>query len=231
MLVLFIVVPTQLQRDFYGPVGLWCWISPAYKAEQITLVYAWFWLAGLVNFILYVLIFLALRGNLFVSFDSEATYGWGRGSMRIHWEWNRNQRTSLGTSEERKRLMQTARRLLAYPIVYIITILPISIYRFIEVTQPHRNIPSATIAFTAVMCTSSGFFNVLLYTTTHWRFLTRSNEPQITATIEVTAKSESRGTGLPTFGRENLDDTFSGIPDDRMKMHGSDSTVERSSQV
>ncbi|KAG8997497.1 hypothetical protein FRB93_014108 [Tulasnella sp. JGI-2019a] len=231
LLILFTVIPTRLQDNFYAPAGFWCWISPAYHAEQIALEYGWFWLAGLVDFILYVLIFLALRGNLLVTFDSEATDGWGRGSMHTHWERNRNRRASIGTSEERKRLMRTARRLLAYPIVYIITILPMSIVRWIQFTQPHRNIPSEAIAFSSVVYTSTGFFNVILYTITHWRFLTRSTEPQINTAIEVTMKSESRGTGLPTFGPGNLDDRFSGITDDHTNSYGSYSTVERSSVV
>ncbi|KAG8993853.1 hypothetical protein FRB94_010328 [Tulasnella sp. JGI-2019a] len=232
LLILFTVVPTSLQSHFYASVGFWCWISPAHHPEQIALEYGWFWLTGLINFILYVLIFLALRGNLLVTFDSEATDGWGRGSMHAHWERNRNRRASIGTSEERKRLMRTARRLLAYPIVYIITILPMTIIRWIQFIQPHHNIPSEAIAFSSIVYTSSGFFNAILYTITHWRFLTRSTEPQITTAIEVTMKSESHhGSGLPSFGPGNLDDTFSGITDDQIKTQGSDSAIEGPSVV
>ncbi|KAG8997492.1 hypothetical protein FRB93_014103 [Tulasnella sp. JGI-2019a] len=215
LLILFTVVPAKLQRNFYGPAGFWCWISPAYEAEQITLQYLWFWITGFVNFILYILIFLALSGNLSVTFNLEATDGWGRGSPCIRWEWNGNQGFSVGTSEERKRLMQRARHLLAYPIAYTITVLPMSIVRWMEFTHPHRSIPSEATAFGAIVYTSSGFFNVILYTITHWRFLTRSNEYQVTTAVEVTMKSENHyGAGLPSLGRGNLDDTFSGITDD-----------------
>ncbi|KAG8993858.1 hypothetical protein FRB94_010333 [Tulasnella sp. JGI-2019a] len=232
LLILFIVVPTQLQRNYYGPVGFWCWISSDYKVEQITLQYMWFWTAGFVNIILYILIFLALRGNLFVTFNSEATNGWGRGSMRINWERNRNRRASAATSEERKRLMRTARHLLAYPVVYTITVLPMSIVRWLEFTHPHRNTPFEAVAFSAVVYTSSGFFNVILYTVTHWRFLTRSNERQITAVVELTTKSESHGVaGLSTFGPGNLEGGFSGITDGHTGSFRSYSTVERSSHI
>ncbi|KAG9026547.1 hypothetical protein FRB95_008718 [Tulasnella sp. JGI-2019a] len=106
-----------------------------------------------------------------------------------------------------------------------------SIVRWIEFTHPHRRVPSEATAFGAVVYTLSGFFNVILYTITHWRFLTSFNEGQITAAVEVTMKSESHEAGPPIFGPGNLDDTVSGITDDQMKTRGSESIVERSSQV
>ncbi|KAG8984525.1 hypothetical protein FRB94_006665 [Tulasnella sp. JGI-2019a] len=219
LLILFTVIPAQTRPEFYAPTGYWCWISPQYRAEQIALEYGWFWLASLINFLLYVLIFLTLRGNLQVDFGSVAVDGWGRGPMRVHWVWKRNRQqgsASVGTSEERTRLMRTARRLLAYPIAYIITILPMSIVRWIQFTQPHRNIPSSAVALAAIIYTSSGFINVCLYVITHWRFLTRSNERQTAPVIEVTMKSGSQGIDLPNL---RLDDDSDDASEDLADGH------------
>ncbi|KAF8070358.1 hypothetical protein FPV67DRAFT_1668221 [Lyophyllum atratum] len=55
---------TERRGPFFGVSGYWCWISPNYPTQRITLDYLFMFLAAFMSFILYILIFLRFRGNV-----------------------------------------------------------------------------------------------------------------------------------------------------------------------
>lgn len=83
----------------------------------------------------------------------------------------------------------------------VIIVLPISVVRWIQFTQPHRDIPSEAIAFVAIVYNLSGFINVLLYISTHRRRLFGSNSNGSGGGIpQTTTKSGTTGVGNGDVG-------------------------------
>lgn len=58
-----------------------CWITALYPVERIALEYFWLWAAALLNVLLYIPLFFALRGNIVVA-HAEHFGGWPRISFR-----------------------------------------------------------------------------------------------------------------------------------------------------
>ncbi|KAG9079007.1 hypothetical protein FRC06_008006 [Ceratobasidium sp. 370] len=48
--------------NYFAPTPFWCWISSAHKAKKFA-EYIWLWLAGVGNIVVYVPLFLLLRGE------------------------------------------------------------------------------------------------------------------------------------------------------------------------
>ncbi|KAF5386139.1 hypothetical protein D9615_002347 [Tricholomella constricta] len=55
---------TEQLGPFYDVSGYWCWISPNYPTQRITLDYLFMFLTAFLSFVLYILIFLRFRGNV-----------------------------------------------------------------------------------------------------------------------------------------------------------------------
>ncbi|KAF7428540.1 hypothetical protein PC9H_007764 [Pleurotus ostreatus] len=58
---------TVKKGPFHAISGYWCWISPEYPAERITLDYMFMFTSAVLSFVIYTLIYLRLRGNLIVN--------------------------------------------------------------------------------------------------------------------------------------------------------------------
>jgi len=147
---------------FFGISGYWCWISPRYKTERITLDYLIMFLAAFFSLLLYTLIFLRLRGNVVRS-------GW-----RV-----RFRRTSEGDTENwrgRKfpedQAMAIAKQMLLYPLAYIVLVLPIASARFAY--WAGSKVPFEVTIFADFVFLLSGLANVILFTTTR-RILPRQS--------------------------------------------------------
>ncbi|KAG8960483.1 hypothetical protein FRC03_006490 [Tulasnella sp. 419] len=211
---------THTNPPFYGPSTYWCWIDPHYSSQRIGLEYGLMWFVALLSAALYVPLFLTLRGNLQVDFvQSSAT---SRGKMKISWKRLHRDDTWRVDRTQKKGASNVARQMLAYPIVYIILILPMSVVRWIEPTRSDGNpIPSEWTAFAGIIFSSSGLVNVLLYMLTRpsllpsWRSCRRRRE-----------NSERRGSRGENVGN-NLEDgqagampemtmiSYSGAPNDQ----------------
>ncbi|KAI0641914.1 hypothetical protein C8Q79DRAFT_1113248 [Trametes meyenii] len=142
----------QVERGpFYAISGYWCWIQDEYPTERITLDYMIMFLSALLSFVMYILIFLNLRGNI-------SLHGW-----RLSWH-------SRGSSTERcpksidTHAVNIAKGMLLYPIVYVALVLPIAISRF-TVWLGHEVPFAITIACDSIFLLS-GFVNVVLFLTT-----------------------------------------------------------------
>ncbi|KAG9030810.1 hypothetical protein FRB95_003502 [Tulasnella sp. JGI-2019a] len=169
-LLLATLIPALTRPGFWDISGDWCWISPSYRSLQVGLEYCIFWIVALTSFALYIPLFFCLRGNLLVDFSTE---DWSRGKMRVSWRWIKSDEAWKGNDNgaggapvkaEVKNQMAMARRMLAYPIVYTLMILPSSVFRGLELTHGNNlTIPSAALAFSGIVYTMSGLVNVTLY--------------------------------------------------------------------
>ncbi|KAF7972384.1 hypothetical protein HWV62_18100 [Athelia sp. TMB] len=142
---------TNSTEQFDTPNGFWCWIGDKYKAEQIAGEYVWMWVTMFVSFITYSLLFLWARGNLTVS----PTQWW---SIRIH-------RASSERIDPSGGKVRSA-KMIAYPIVFAIVVLPPTVVRFHYGFGSQRHIPNAWAFIIQFVFCLSGALNVLLFLTT-----------------------------------------------------------------
>jgi len=126
---------------FYGIIGEWCLISPVYKIERITLDYLIMFLAAFVSAVLYVLIFLRLRGKIRRRRSSTAE----------------SPTTSLKTSQAEA----IAKQMVLYPLVYVIIILPTACTQF--ATWGGMHVPVAGTIFCSAIFHLSGVLNSTIF--------------------------------------------------------------------
>jgi len=128
--------------NFYTPTGYWCWISDVYHVQRTVADFMWMWISAFSSLLAYVAVFLVLRGFITVE------------RLRVRWTYGQE-------SPDIPQSHILAYKMLAYPIVYIITVLPLTAARYRTFTGHHT-----PFAFTIVadgLFLSSGLLNVLLY--------------------------------------------------------------------
>ncbi|KAF8526879.1 hypothetical protein BU17DRAFT_82314 [Hysterangium stoloniferum] len=154
---MFGIVILQNKNDgpFFGISGYWCWITQSYPRARLWLEYAYmFTSAGLCG-IIYVLIYLRLRGNISGS-------GWSLRLRRIP----KSERWAVKLSRDEidSRLYKFAKQLVLYPLAYTLIIIPIAVARFIDfcgMDVPFWFTISADFFFNL-----NGCFNVLIFAIT-----------------------------------------------------------------
>ncbi|KAG8945155.1 hypothetical protein FRC03_001797 [Tulasnella sp. 419] len=158
-LLLIPVIATRINTNppYYGPSTYWCWIAPQYQAERLGLEYGLMWFISVLSIYLYVLLFLVLRGNIQVDVE--------RNSRRFRLSLSKVPVANVGDRDQRESI-NIAKEMLAYPIVYIILIAPMSIIRWVEPTRSKENpLPCEWTAIAGCIYSSSGLVNVFLYLT------------------------------------------------------------------
>ncbi|KIJ42238.1 hypothetical protein M422DRAFT_780051 [Sphaerobolus stellatus SS14] len=146
--------------------GAGCWIGPKFPVERIVGEYFWFWFTALISLVLYVILYLALRGNVF----TEEIRWW-----RIHFRSrpiNKRRPTSIGepngeNEQGNKRGAATeAVMMLLYPLAYVGLILGLSIVRWMGFVDENIGVPPAATFSVMTIFALSGVVNVtlLLYT-------------------------------------------------------------------
>ncbi|KAF9526925.1 hypothetical protein CPB83DRAFT_895778 [Crepidotus variabilis] len=140
---LIVIIPAATPRNepLYGPAGFWCFITPRWKTLQLTGMYLWIWIAAFSMLILYSIMFGVMRGWLNIG-------GSPNGEAPVD-------------SEEDKQAKAIAKMMLFFPAVYIFTILPNSLARWL--TTAGHDIPSEFILFGNTVFGSSGFLNFILF--------------------------------------------------------------------
>ncbi|KAF8898861.1 hypothetical protein BD779DRAFT_1485889 [Infundibulicybe gibba] len=141
--------------NYYGPTQYWCWITEAYPGERLGLEYIWLYLAGFVNLICYAAIALVIKGILIMD--------GGRFRLQTRLERELND-FALNNRNERTKSNSIAMQMLFYPAVYIVTVSPISIARWLSFSG--KSVPFPATAFASVLFSSSGLLNVILFTST-----------------------------------------------------------------
>jgi len=156
------VLADPKKGPYFGIAGFWCWITAAYPIPRYATSYLIQFLSAGLSFILYLLVFFRLRGNITVAAGYKI-YFHRRPKVRLG-------RTSDGayivTDDQRvgSHLTKVATHMLWYPIVYTIIILPIGASRFS--TFSGAPVPSAVTIFAASLYMLHGFINTLLFCTT-----------------------------------------------------------------
>jgi len=151
--------PAALQKTNHGPYfgisGLWCWISDPYPTERIVMEYLWMLTAVPISFVLYTLIFLRLRGNIYVH-DGKMRFR--KINSENSWKYN------AGRDYVDVQLTSTARGMVGFPIIFTIVVLPIAVCRFVEWSG--KDVPIEATIFADAVFSLTGVFDLLLFATT-----------------------------------------------------------------
>jgi len=146
-----------------------------FVAERIVTGYLWIWICCISCAILYTLLFFQLRGNILVvtSFPRFRLIFRRRSSPSAELD-DVNQAREVATNTA------DAKKMLIYPISYLILVTPLSVTRWLTFTG-HFPSPAATVA-AAVIFKLSGLVNVIVFMLTRpGLLLFRRNEPNRTA--------------------------------------------------
>ncbi|KAF9467367.1 hypothetical protein BDZ94DRAFT_1249167 [Collybia nuda] len=186
-IILMVVIGNATHSDkndlYQSPTPYWCWIGEDYMQFRIWGEYVWFWITLVFSFLAYIPLFLWSRGNITFS-----EYSWWRFS--IH-------RASKFDNPYGTRRQSLA--MIAYPVVYSILIIPLSVVRWIGFVQ-ERGGRESHIGAAATMSVIgiyglSGACNVILLLTTRPNSILFSKgldyEPRHTAAGMATYKSSS----------------------------------------
>ncbi|TDL25439.1 hypothetical protein BD410DRAFT_813640 [Rickenella mellea] len=189
---------------YYSPTPYWCWIGKSFGKQRVTGEYMWLWIALFFSILMYVPLVLWNRGNIIV--DNE--HWW---KVQVRW-------TALPESAEgktaRKRPSANSLAILAYPIVYSIVVLPLSVGRWIGFVQERHGAnhvpPAATFGVTFVFGLS-GALNVLLLITTRPNLLlfgakVEKRRPSISVTGRAAVPEEGARRGQSSEGNTAYSD-------------------------
>jgi len=157
-MILFVGITLGMHSNpnnpFYTPTPYWCWVNSHFTSERIIGEYGWLWITAIVSSVLYILLFLFLRGNLVCKDNS--------------WRQIQFQRVNRRESViHETAVAKYAFIMLLYPISYIGLIMGLSVVRWIDFIHPHQNIiPAPVIFLVQSILAMSGVVNValLIYT-------------------------------------------------------------------
>ncbi|KIJ45112.1 hypothetical protein M422DRAFT_46923 [Sphaerobolus stellatus SS14] len=158
ILTLFVGVGFATNRGkipYFGQTVYWCWIRKEHIRKGIGLEYAWMWFTACMNILFYIPVFLVLQ-NIVIVKPAKTRMGY-----KLNFP-SKKQRQDL-----RKMSMGgvKAHRMLFYPAVYIMTVVPIGAARIREFVATD-SVPFSATVFCGILFSASGFFNVLVYTFT-----------------------------------------------------------------
>jgi hypothetical protein len=155
----FLLAKPKEIGPYYGVAGFWCWITAAYPIERYATSYLIMFTSSAFSFILYLLVFFRLRGNM----SGDKFHFHRRPSVRVGRTTNG---TYIMTDDQRiaSHLTRVAKHMLWYPIVYTVLILPNAASRFSAFSG--KSIPFPVTMCAAVLFLLHGFFNTVLFCTT-----------------------------------------------------------------
>lgn len=161
---------------FYGPSGAWCWIAQEFHVQRTVADFMWMWISAFSSLLAYIAVFLVLRG--FISVE-----GW-----RVRWTYGHK-------SPDMPPSHILAYKMLAYPFVYIITVLPLAATRYLEFSGHCPRFVATVIADSFYL--SSGLLNVLLYVYTRPFLLPHSLDSPDNQSIEIRSEFAQSRNDLP----------------------------------
>ncbi|KAH7101733.1 hypothetical protein BKA62DRAFT_770231 [Auriculariales sp. MPI-PUGE-AT-0066] len=135
-------------HEFFQPVPFWCWVSKLYPAHRIAAEYFWLWFSAFSSILFYVPLFLFIRGNI----EVDAVKPW-----KMKWRKSEHRRQVSSFNRNRQSL-----KMLLYPIVYLVIVLPLSAVRYIAFVQGDNKVPPAGTFVGIVPFHLAGMLNVLL---------------------------------------------------------------------
>ena len=148
--------------QYYGVSGYWCWITPTYSVERYTTSYLPMLVSAALSFILHILVFFRLRGNITLSgrykigFQRRPKVRLGRTSNGVY----------IATDDRRveSHLTKVAKHMLWYPFAYTVLVVPMAASRYSSFAG--TSVPFAVTITTASVFMLHGVVNTLLFCTT-----------------------------------------------------------------
>lgn len=124
--------------DFYARAGPWCWINQKYTSERLWLHYFWMLVIESGTLLAYAVVFFILR--------------------------RRVRAKAYADIDAQIRAQAVAKLVIAYPIIYILSTLPLVIARLKTMTG--QQVTFTELCISGAMITSNGWLDVLLYSIT-----------------------------------------------------------------
>ncbi|KAF8313496.1 hypothetical protein DL93DRAFT_2114128 [Clavulina sp. PMI_390] len=154
VLTIDIFGPAVLQKQelgaFFGIAGYWCWITDQYPLSRVGVEYFWFFFGGAMSFILYVLVFLRLRGNIVFPEGSRLPrFIWVPRAKAWKLQMNRDAIDA--------HMVDSAKQMIWFPVAYTIIIIPIALGRFIH------DSPLGYVVFADSIFMLTGVINVVVF--------------------------------------------------------------------
>jgi len=213
---LIIGIPNVVHKNqhYYGASDYWCWITEAFQTEKIVTEYLWVWVAAGVMGILYTIMFAVMRG-WFIIDDG------------IYWHENYNpsdEGVEEIETEDDKKMKAIANLLLFYPLVYIFTIVPNSISRWLTfrsgIDDPMHP-PYQFTFFANTIFALSGMFNAILFFVTRPELIVSPTPIIESEQLSLEHRRDSSGVSSSKFGYLP-DRQYTGLPPDLEKSNQSD---------
>lgn len=144
-LVIGIPYAATRTQRYYGPTGYWCWILSTHKTAQLMSQYLYMWSTAIIMIIIYGVMFLIMHNGMI---DDE---------------------------EVDKESKKVARKLLFYPVVYVVCVAPLSVTRWMGFQGD--NVSYQVLLFSSTLYALTGFFNLILFSITRPALL--SDPPRV----------------------------------------------------
>jgi len=192
--VVFIVVigPTAIQTPQRGPYfgisGAWCWITSQYHQEQIFLEYFLEYVSAACCMFLYTVVILRMRGDL--AYENGK---WSLRFLRSEDSWQLSLRRDLIDYT----MLQAIQKMIWYPVVYTLLIIPISIARLSQFAG--ANVPFWATVLADVIFNLTGFANVVILLTTRRLFPDTRDLPTFATARQTVRKSLFTRGGITPF--------------------------------
>ncbi|EJD41565.1 hypothetical protein AURDEDRAFT_186517 [Auricularia subglabra TFB-10046 SS5] len=139
-------------EELFVPTPYWCWISSRYPKDRISAEYFWLWFAALFSILLYIPLFFMIRGNIEVD-------------PQRFWRMSFHRTAGMSRKGVTFSPSQQSLKMLLYPACYILTVIPLTITRWVGFSTGNRIAPFWTF-FGVSIFGLSGIVNVLLLTLT-----------------------------------------------------------------
>ncbi|KAF2202239.1 integral membrane protein-like protein [Delitschia confertaspora ATCC 74209] len=142
------LIPVALHpNDLYVRAGVWCWVHHSHANLRLWAHYIWIFFFEFGNILIYAMIYFILYHRI---------------------------RHNYYTEDQISRVKSILNLMVVYPIVYVVCTLPLASARMASMFD--RPPSWGRLCFSALMITSNGWLDVLLYTLTR-RILLFSDEP------------------------------------------------------
>ncbi|EIN08781.1 hypothetical protein PUNSTDRAFT_143499 [Punctularia strigosozonata HHB-11173 SS5] len=177
----------RLKRgSFWGPSGAWCWVADNYRFYRIAFFYAWVFLTLSFSVIIYTLIYLKFTGIFHGTPIRSVPSSVSEQTIITH------------------RMVKIARRLMWYPIMYMVIVVPVTICRLGSLAG--WDAPFGLYVFAGVCFASSGTINSFLFLFTRHSFILDRVRPRIQiSTHQVTVVDDGEGNTRTKHSQEYTD--------------------------
>ncbi|EJD44261.1 hypothetical protein AURDEDRAFT_114352, partial [Auricularia subglabra TFB-10046 SS5] len=192
-----LAIHNSTNGPFYGIAGKWCFITDAYADARLWIHYVPILISAFIIFLLYAMVFLALRGNIIAD----------DGGIDLR---RRPSSSSVNSDIASAQVTAIAKKMLWSPISYVIIVLPIAIARLISLRGNMNAVP--LLGITCLFL--SGCVNVTIYTATrralspiHWsrslfsRGVVYPQPSRLAETLSTKSSGSGGQPGTPSFDK------------------------------